>query len=950
VRLAGNGQKLQENAGMSTVLTRLGGAAVLVLLCMAPLGAQPPLPPPNPVLQIAAPNVTCVEAGAALSEASGWRVQVHVPSSGAAAVHAGRLAERHSFDWRGVTLANALRQLCARYGLLSFSRGGAGFLLSPTDPDTAKVALAEPPVVKAEAGVRVMLDAVSVFEVKEWPSGNEARPRAKPGREVWVVLSLDPGTLPFERLAGFYNTSAQDDQGHHLAALQPGTPHPRMASTAGAAFSDRALVVLRLDEPHPQARRLNWIESELYTYEPTETVRGTVSLPAPPDRSVQLGGLVVSEVRRVESAPGVHEVHYRLTGDVVRQELMRLTLEGITASGRRVPSTGAGGSGRREGAGFVWQYRARFQGLHEPVERVTFSFSPPPRKKKLLTLRLTQLELPQAVPSIPGGPFAFEHPTAIPENPEPAHPAFQDPAGGTIASRVLIGNDRSAAGSLAIGLSTRGAGTWAAARWRTVAVDSRGEAILPAVAPGRYRVLRAFRAARPTPVPAMGDWVGPEVEVDVAAGRVARLPDLRLAARNADLARRPAARREAAAPGAPTVRVEPTFWSSGTTQLVREGGLAQGASQSPTALSLKLSVIPGKLAAEQLAGVSNVSARDDRGNLALSPGTQREYTPLVPELGRDHAARVTVAGVDRGSQRLAWAEGDLMGYALPVRRLLEVDLRQANGPPGKARLGAVTVEEVRVQESSGGNGEPSGHEVQLLLSAPKDGKRPAADLLKLEPKLYGEGAMRLSFRQAADTQDAGDRFVSRVRLFCPNLGPPTRLELIQEINVGQPVVRLAGFRVENIALPAVAPGPFTVRRARPPRLDPNETGGVLVERHSPPDPHPFYRSGGGTLVVQLEKPRPALVGSSLLLGLARQDGSPRAVAAGGGFRWIDLVLDREGRVTLTDVAPGRYRVRTRFPGEPMAPLQRAGVDDAAEVVVGPGKTVTLPPLRRGPSR
>src|SRR4051812_21832235 len=88
----------------------------LLLLWCTPSGAQ------NPVVSLQLRNVTCYEAAAALAKAAGVAIEVP-PAAG--------LERRMSFNWKGVTLAEALRQLCERHQLVLDPRPGGYTLIEP---------------------------------------------------------------------------------------------------------------------------------------------------------------------------------------------------------------------------------------------------------------------------------------------------------------------------------------------------------------------------------------------------------------------------------------------------------------------------------------------------------------------------------------------------------------------------------------------------------------------------------------------------------------------------------------------------------------------------------------------------------------------------------------------------------------------------------------------------
>lgn len=110
--------------------------------------------------------------------------------------------------------------------------------------------------------------------------------------------------------------------------------------------------------------------------------------------------------------------------------------------------------------------------------------------------------------------------------------------------------------------------------------------------------------------------------------------------------------------------------------------------------------------------------------------------------------------------------------------------------------------------------------------------------------------------------------------------------------------------------------------------------------------HPLYAATGGELSVVLPR-RVAGVGP-VLIGLA-------SAASGGerSWRWVEADPNREGRVSLTHLRPGSYRVRwARPPAAGAGKTGPASPPIEARVVAGQLSTVTLPdglPAGRGGS-
>jgi hypothetical protein len=110
--------------------------------------------------------------------------------------------------------------------------------------------------------------------------------------------------------------------------------------------------------------------------------------------------------------------------------------------------------------------------------------------------------------------------------------------------------------------------------------------------------------------------------------------------------------------------------------------------------------------------------------------------------------------------------------------------------------------------------------------------------------------------------------------------------------------------------------------------------------------HPFVAQGGGILTATV-RGASSLEGR-LLLGISRFE-----AGTFGAVRWLELAPDREGKVSLAGVRPGRYRVTVAWSPEAAAPgggLIRELPSTArvlappATVQIAAGKTLALQPL------
>lgn len=519
-------------------------AFTLALALLAPVS---PGRAANPRVSLKVESASCAEAVAALGRAAGVPIELSLPRlPEGAPLPASYLAlgEKATFDWTGVPLSRAMRQLCERYRLRPFRSAVAGYAFQLQAAPAPAPGAAAPAVERN--GVRVSLRSLQISD------GRGIRFDGAGG-----FGGLGAMTLSFagevtdgdgEAIAGVENVVARDDQGNVL----PGEERRFFFGSSGGQFPDEWTSSASLPAPHPRARKLQWVEGDLMAFRSVRPVRLEVPLPLTgPSARLQDGELtlIVSRYRTLPAAPDegeeadlpagfIRQPAPADAGPSVRARLFYPTSTRVTgrgggwsftpqaegAAGRLYPGVALrGGGGASDGQWTVNDTTWVFPGMNEPPVRLVWELVQKTHPEKLVSFRLHDVPLPEEsvfVPRREAPPSPARSPAADPERP------FYEEGGATLLSPVRILEKPAAGGTLSIGLSARSGSDWGPMRWVDVEPDSSGTARLPDLKPGTYRVLRVYRPKTPVPSATAGKWLNAEVTVEARAGKSVALPPL----------------------------------------------------------------------------------------------------------------------------------------------------------------------------------------------------------------------------------------------------------------------------------------------------------------------------------------------------------------------------------------------------------------------------------------
>jgi hypothetical protein len=485
--------------------------------------AAAPLPADNPRISLKLENVTATEAAAALSRAAGVPVEVDPGLRGAAPRRNQSLEVKESYDWGAVYFADALRQLCDRYGLRPERRSGAYLLL---EQERAPRFFWRNEVEVPPLGVRVFTRRISLDPVGMLKLEGEGILVRNPLR-LHLACAL-PARDP-EMIAGFENVTAQDDLGNLLVSGDDRSGN----SGYSAVYPDEWSSLVWLTPPAPGARRLAWVTGDLIVYRDYRLYRVEVPLTRAAGgvrAEVEKAAVEVRRFGRVKdgdraaAAPGGAPGAFFLEAQVqVPAEGSRIVGDDqlpffpvlLTSSGAPARLAICRVDRNRGADGTTYNIHATYRDPGEEPVKAVFTLVRRSDPQKLLSFRLEDVRLPpEARPSSAG------------EGPAPARP-FYARGGGTLVNRVLIQDRPAPPGTLLLGLSARADGKWSAVRWIDVGLGGNGTARLDDVKPGTYRVTRVYRPREGAQPSGSGRWRDSEVRVDVAARKETAPPPLR---------------------------------------------------------------------------------------------------------------------------------------------------------------------------------------------------------------------------------------------------------------------------------------------------------------------------------------------------------------------------------------------------------------------------------------
>ncbi len=358
------------------------------------------------------------------------------------------------------------------------------------------------------------------------------------------------------------------------------------------------------------------------------------------------------------------------------------------------------------------------------------------------------------------------------------------------------------------------------------------------------------------------------------------------------------------------------------------------------------------LDADRVAGLRNVTARDDKGTI-LTFGPEAEasgdYNPSAyPD---EWITSVGLPEPHPAARKLVAVEGDLMIYKrfqhhraeipLPLtaksvekkvgllsllvsdyvperRQPVAQDRGPVGGPAGEnpgEQQGAQL--KVRVYYPAGlENGVLNQWSQPLLRTT--SGRIVTAGWEGSGGQQEGEGAymdLRIRFQPSSEVPGGKDAPAALLWTFLERSEP----------------IRLFHFRMADIPLPAPRPWKAPVV-PRP----------VVPAPEVPPTPaHPFYDEAGGTLISQVEVAGRKSMAGRVTLGL-----SPVADGAVGPVRWLELDADDAGVVRVPSLRPGKYRLQRRFrPAEGDLPAAGRWTQEDISVEVTARQSTTAAPLR-----
>lgn len=537
-----------------------------------------------------------------------------------------RLDERQDFQWKGVPLADAIREVANWYDLLPWTQSIAGFRMLPGyGPEHRRV---EPLALPAQ----VESWSVSATGV----TTREAASAPRISRFTEITLRVASPTDDPHRIDSLRNITAEDETGQPIAISDP-LPG---ASRVTGADSWETRLALPAREAGP--RRLRWIEGDLFAYPQME--RRKLLLPAP--FPYMQHGFVV---RRFAVGRNHPTAEPRITIDF-EQKREQTATRGI--EWRWSGSTVVTRDGRRYLGTSASSLSPELPATDSPIERVELAAVERSPAVKIGRFRLSWIPL---APIAEGS----HRPTASSHGPQvDSLRRFAAPAGtgGALSSEVRI-DGKPARGRIVLGLRPLNADDTTAGEWVQLPLDAEGRTELRGILPGRYRVLRAFHADRGQYAPAGGRWRNGEQVVMVAAGSVANLPPL-------EWIMEPMEPMEPMAPAVPEVREARARESRGVTATVNQTVQIRHVWQSSTvssslesAVILSMTVKGQSPKGPRLAGLANIVARDDRGNI-LTTAVSEPDTESLTDGAWSADARLPLSNPN--ARRLAWLEADLL--------------------------------------------------------------------------------------------------------------------------------------------------------------------------------------------------------------------------------------------------------------------------------------------------
>jgi hypothetical protein len=512
---------------MSNHVIRIWSVLALAGALAAPAAAE------NPKVTLSAHGVTADEVVAQLARAADTSLTIY----GNVGASDPLLLQKSDWDWKDVPLAQAMRQVCAKYSLRT-GRAQIGFVFY-ANQGAPPAAAAKQVGVTEKDGVKLWVNGTTIYESRQLNLTDGAPGNESGGGSLQVQLGALLGSLDPDSMAGLQNVTAKDDQGNTLALPNQGY----YGGYAGGAFPDEWAATMQLPAPHPKARKLQWVEGDVMVYKRVKPFRVEIPLPLT-DRVIrkQVNDLAfsVSEYKlRTQDAEDDPEPLLNRNQPVMGNVLTLRTRVYTPASGGPqsrsgwgmvpylvgksgkiyVPTQNIGGRSGSDGQTTVVENTLSFPGLSEAPAKLVWDLLDRGEIEKLFSFRITDVPLPR--------PVEFNAKAAAPQpgtdTPVADHP-FYEKGGATLVSPVTLPEKGVRSGRLDLGLSPKIGAGWGPVRWIQLDVAD-GEAKLENVKPGLYKIVRRFKPRDEALAPG-GHWVNGDVQTTLATGKDLRLPSL----------------------------------------------------------------------------------------------------------------------------------------------------------------------------------------------------------------------------------------------------------------------------------------------------------------------------------------------------------------------------------------------------------------------------------------
>jgi hypothetical protein len=339
--------------------------------------------------------------------------------------------------------------------------------------------------------------------------------------------------------------------------------------------------------------------------------------------------------------------------------------------------------------------------------------------------------------------------------------------------------------------------------------------------------------------------------------------------------------------------------------------------------------VPGGQA-ESIAGLANVTARDDLGHVLSPVGEALGRNVYVPGYPDEFRGQVAFNRPHPHAKKLAWVQGDVLVHRTFQPYSIQLPLPIPAAGTRKS-AGPFTIEALNYEAAAKLPAdqlpEPDfkvGPRVTIRIRARAGTPLPdAEEIWRAAPALIDQTG-RL-FGPIAMTPGDGNQPDS-FELTCVYPAPPSPAShlVLRLVERSEPQ-KLFTFRMKDIPLPpeelpapnpAVKPAPSGI-----PGLPAQSRDTVLLQR---------VAVGG----------RP-VSGGILSLGLSR-----KGARGWEAVRWHEVEVGEDGAARLPGIAPGTYRIERRYRPKDGLALPAGGTwNTRAEVVLTRGKEVAAPPFR-----